>query len=116
MALDIEQIAELAHNVNRLYCQMLGDDSQLSWPLAPQWQRDSAIEGVRFHLANPDAGPSASHDSWLSHKRNEGWSYGPVKDIAKKEHPCFVPYEALPVEQQVKDHLFQAVIHAASRK
>lgn len=106
-----EQIAKVAHEVNRAYCLALGDTSQVAWEDAPQWQRDSAINGVNFHLANPTAGPDHSHNEWLKEKQEAGWKYGPVKDAEKKEHPCFVPYEELPVEQQAKDYLFRAVVH-----
>jgi len=42
-------IAEVCHEVNRAYREALGDTSQVSWLEAPQWQRDSAIAGVKFH-------------------------------------------------------------------
>ena len=90
----------------------MGDNSQLAWEDSPDWQRDSALNGVSFNLTNPDAPASASHDSWLEEKRLAGWKFGPVKDADKKEHPCFVPYEELPKEQQAKDHLFKAVVAA----
>nr|WP_262568797.1 hypothetical protein [Endozoicomonas gorgoniicola] len=38
--------------------------------------------------------------------------YGEVKDPAKKEHPCVVPFSKLPVEQQAKDFLFRQVVHS----
>jgi hypothetical protein len=41
-------IARVCHEVNRAYCTSLGDESQLPWDSAPQWQKDSAINGVRF--------------------------------------------------------------------
>ena len=63
-------------------------------------------------LDNPDAPPSASHESWLAVKEADGWKYGEVKDPENKEHPCFVPYEQLPEEQKAKDHLFKAVVEA----
>jgi hypothetical protein len=84
----IIEIAKVCHEANRAYCQSIGDNSQPSWDEAPDWQRQSAIKGVEFSLANPDAPPSANHDSWLEVKRAEGWRYGPVKDPEKKEHPC----------------------------
>jgi hypothetical protein len=105
-------IAQVAHETNRAYCQSIGDDSQPKWALAPGWQIDSAINGVKFHLANPNAGQAASHESWLKEKEEAGWKYGEVKDPEKKEHPCFVPYGELPVEQKVKDALFVSVINA----
>ena len=112
--MNLETIAKTCHEVNRAYCQALGDDSQPTWEEAPAWQKDSAINGVKFHIDNPDAGPDHSHNSWLAQKEAEGWTYGPVKDPEKKEHPCYVPYDALPVEQQAKDYIFRAIVHALS--
>ena len=109
--MNVNSIARVAHEINRAYCQAIGDDSQPAWEDAPEWQRDSATSGVYFHIANPDAGPDHSHNAWLEEKRINGWKYGPVKDAEKKEHPCFVPYEQLPVEQKAKDYLFRAVVH-----
>ena len=107
-----EYAARVAHEINRAYCQALGDDTQPPWHEAPQWQRDSAIQGVKFHFGNPDAGPEASHESWMQQKLADGWAYGPVKDPERKEHPCIVPFHDLPREQQAKDYLFRAVVHA----
>lgn len=107
-------VAAVAHEANRAYCRALGDYSQPEWAAAPEWQRDSAIQGVRFHRANPDAGDAASHENWMKQKREDGWIYGPIKDPAKKEHPCMVAFDLLPVEQQRKDALFRAIVHALS--
>lgn len=111
--MNVEQIAQLAHEVNRAYCQALGDHSQPRWEAAPKWHIDSVINGVRFHIENPEAGPAGSHLNWWVQKSREGWKYGPVKDPEKKEHPCCVPYDDLPPEQKVKDYLFHAVVRAA---
>lgn len=108
----IEQIAMVCHETNRAYCRSIGDASLLTWDEAPQWQRDSVRLGVQFHLDNPEASASASHEAWLETKRRDGWAYGPVKDAAKKRHPCFVPHHELPVEQRVKDVLFKGVVDA----
>lgn len=110
---DALPIAKVCHEANRAYCLAMGDDSQPAWEDAPEWQRKSAISGVQFHHANPDAGPDASHANWLIDKERDGWKYGPVKDPVKKEHPCFVPYELLPVEQRAKDYIFRAICHAS---
>jgi hypothetical protein len=108
----IAAIAKVCHMVNRGYCQAIGDNSQPTWDEAPEWQRESAIKGVEFHLNNPDAGPAASHENWLEEKRVQGWKYGPVKDPDKKEHPCFVWYVELPTEQKAKDYIFCAIVKA----
>ena len=107
-----EQIAQVAHETNRAYCSVLGDDSQLPWSKAPEWQKTSAISGVVFHRETPDAQPNHSHDEWLREKEQDGWTYGPVKDPEKKEHPCMVPFNDLPVEQKAKDYIFRGVVRA----
>jgi len=107
--IDYAKIARVCHEVNRAYCQSLGDNSQPAWEDAPDWQCNSALAGVTFIAGNPRAGPSASHESWLGEKARDGWKYGPVKDPEKKEHPCFVPYGDLPAEQKAKDYIFGAV-------
>lgn len=109
---NIESIAKVCHETNRAYCQTIGDDSQPIWEDAPEWQRKSAVMGVEFNIENPDAPASASHESWLAVKKADGWKYGEVKDPEKKEHPCYVPYHELPLEQQRKDALFKAVVAA----
>lgn len=107
---NIRQIAKTCHEVNKAYCETMKDFSQPSWEDAPDWQKDSAMNGVRYHLDNPDAGPSGSHENWLKEKEENGWVYGKEKDPEKKEHPCMVPYEKLPKKQQYKDALFISVI------
>lgn len=108
-------IAQLAHEVNRAYCEALGDTSQVPWHEAPQWQKDSAVDGVLFILDNENATPEESHQNWLKGKLADGWTFGPVKDEAKKEHPCCVTYTALPESQRAKDHIFRAVVINAAR-
>ncbi len=104
------EIARTAHEVNRAYCAALGDFSQPPWHDAPVWQQDSAINGVRFHVNN-DAGPETSHENWLAEKEADGWVYGEIKDADAKTHPCMVPFEDLPVEQQAKDFIFRSIVH-----
>ena len=108
----IEEIARGAHEVNRAYCLALGDLSQLAWEDAPEWQRASALAGVKLHIQNPDAGPQASHEGWMEQKVAEGWVDGPEKRPDFKQHPCIVPFDQLPREQQAKDFIFRGVVHA----
>ena len=104
-------IAMMCHAINAAYRQSLGDDSQSTWDDALDWQRQSAIAGVEMYLANPDATPEQSHESWYAQKEAEGWTYGEVRDAEKKEHPCFLPYDELPIEQKAKDYLFRATVN-----
>jgi hypothetical protein len=112
MKLTQTQIASICHETNRAYCATLGDTSQLGWDDAPEWQRKSAVTGVLFSLTYPQASAQASHDEWMKLKAAEGWGYGPVKDVEKKQHPCFTAYTDLPLPQRIKDSLFQAVVAA----
>jgi len=111
----VEEIAEAAHEINRAYCLALGDDSQPSWAEAPEWQKTSAVNGVVFHIQNPEAGPEASHESWLKEKEADGWVFGDIKDPEAKEHPCMVPFKELPTSQRAKDYIFRAVIHSMAK-
>ncbi len=110
--IDIESIAAICHEANRAYCRTIGDMSQPDWHHAPAWQQDSARKGVEFHLANPDAGDSASHDNWMKQKIEEGWVYGEEKNPEAKTHPCIVPFDKLPLAQQLKDCLFRGIVHS----
>ena len=110
--MDRESIARVCHEVNRAYCQALGDMSQPAWEDAPQWQKDSAMLGVDLHMNNPNAGPQASHESWMAQKIKDGWVFGSEKNPDRKEHPCLVLFNELPREQQAKDFIFRAVVHA----
>lgn len=110
--MSIEAIARVCHEANRAWCEASGDLSQKPWDEAPTWQRESAVAGVKFALENPDAPPSAQHESWYAAKIADGWKYGPVKDETKKEHPCLVDYGDLPAFQRAKDALFQGIVRA----
>lgn len=110
----VADVARIAHEANRAYCESLGDTTQKPWNEAADWQRESAMKGVAFRLEAKAQGvtppASAQHDAWMADKVAEGWVFGPVKDASKKEHPCIVPYEQLPIEQRLKDSLFSAVV------
>lgn len=101
--------AEAAHEMNRVYCQSLGDFSQAPWGSAEEWQRSSSLKGVDGVFAGDGAG--AAHESWFAEKVATGWKFGPVKDAEKKEHPCMVPFNELPFDQQQKDHIFVQTVH-----
>jgi hypothetical protein len=107
-----EQIAQVAHEINKAFCESINDMTQPSWENAPNWQKDSAINGVKFHIENPQASPSASHENWLKEKIADGWKHGETKNPETKEHPCCVPYDQLPIEQRSKDYLFKQVVHS----
>lgn len=110
MSYTIEDIAIACHEMNRLYCRMLGDTSHTFWSDAPTWQRESAREGVQNILDGLVTTPEESHVNWAEKKYAEGWVYGPEKDADEKTHPCMVTYDQLPASQRAKDYIFFAVV------
>lgn len=106
----IEGIAMVCHEANRAWCLVNGDTSQVAWAHAPEWQKQSAMSGVRAAISG--ATPEQLHESWCEEKRATGWVYGPEKNPVTKEHPCLVPYDQLPPEQQRKDALFGNIVKA----
>lgn len=105
-------IARVCHEANRAWCIANGDESQVGWDEAPEWQRESAINGVTGILDGSITRPEQSHESWLAEKERTGWTYGPVKDAEAKTHPCVVPYSDLPEHQRQKDAIFFAIVRS----
>lgn len=44
----------------------------------------------------------SQHDIRCLVMRNNGWTWGPKRDIKNKEHPCLVPYDDLPEEEPIE--------------
>lgn len=106
----VDKIAKACHEANRAYCNAMGDSSQVPWEEAPEEIKRSAVMGVMAHMMNPELTPEQSHNHWMEVRKVNGWTYGTVKDLEKKTHPCMVPYEMLPREQKAKDYLFASVV------
>jgi hypothetical protein len=109
---EVEKAAKVGHEVNKSYCESIGDHSQPSWDAAPMWQRESCIAGVLGVLADPDTTPEESHERWRKHKEQEGWTYYTSKNVGTKQHPCMVPWNELPEDQRKKSALFTEVVKA----
>lgn len=106
----IEEIARICHDMNRAYCAAIGDKSQLPWEQSPEWQKESAVNGVKAHLDNPNLTHEESHENWMEEKIAHGWVYGPFKDPENKLHPCIIEHDLLALEHRVKDVLFKQVV------
>lgn len=110
--LTVEQVAKICHEANRAYCEARGDNTQRTWAHADDWQRVSAVEGVKTLLKYPGLTPQQVHENWLQRRVAEGWKYAPVKNAEKKEHPCICTYDKLPEGERAKDTLFMSVVAA----
>lgn len=109
----IQACCHAAHEANRAFCLAIGDTSQAPWDNAPDWQKTSTRNGVIGVLVDGNT-PEDSHLTWLKEKANTGWKYGPVKDPEKKEHPCFLPYDQLPVADRMKDYIFVRTVNVVA--
>lgn len=109
--LEVDMIAAAAHEVNRRYAQLLGDDSHQPWDSAPEWQKVSARAGI-LGVAENNYTPEQQHDAWCAHKRATGWVRGDKKNEYAKTHPSLVPYAELSSEEKYKDTLFSTTVKA----
>ena len=46
-----------------------------------------------------------AHEVWAAARKAEGWTYGPVRNDALKQHPDMLPYSALPDSEKEYDRL-----------
>src|SRR5579862_8769074 len=44
-----------------------------------------------------------AHEVWAQQRIADGWTPGPRRDDARKEHPCLVPYAQLPESEKAYD-------------
>ena len=111
--MDSKSIARVVHEANRA---LQIEQADPTIPVSPHWDdtdeetRRSAVEGVQGVVEGQT--PQQSHEAWCEFKLKHGWTLGPVKDSLNKRHPLLVPYGELPAGQQLKDHLFAAIVHA----
>ena len=72
-----------------MYNPLLSDVSDVVLPL----EFEDLIEALAENV----------HDIWAKGRINDGWTYGPVRDDARKHHPCLVPYGELPESEKEYD-------------
>lgn len=111
MPYSAEHIARVVHAANR---EIQAANADPAVPVAVEWDaldevtRRGVLDGVHGVLDGNT--PEESHEQWCAHKRDHGWTYGPVKDETAKTHPCLVDYDDLPAGDRVKDELFVAIV------
>ena len=108
-------IAQVVHDTHQVYCRHIGDFTQVPWEEAPDWQRNSTIAGVKAVIDSPDISPELLHEKWVQTRLADGWVYAPLKNVARKEHPCLIEYHKLDINQKQKDYMFRAVVLACMK-
>ncbi len=115
----VQIVAAMVHEACRTVSLMCGPEGDLvegrnpSWANAPAWMKESTSTAVAHIWDHPEMTPEALHDRWMSERLAAGWTLGPEKDLVRKISPCLIPYDQLPANQQIKDHLFYALVSAA---
>lgn len=69
----------------------------------PQPVDTSKVELTEELLQLTEVMASNVHDIWARGRMAEGWTWGPERDDARKEHPCLVPYSELPDSEKAYD-------------
>ncbi len=111
---ELERIARVVHEALSAWSRANGEPGYAPWDEASDEDRASTEASVRHALANPGDDDPKQHDQWAGQKREAGWTFGPVKDPAKKTHPDLVPFDQLPKSVQQKDALLRAIVAALS--
>lgn len=103
-------IAQAAHEVNRVWCEINNDRTKLHWSQSQGHLRVDTRAGVRCLLEKLNRGdlpePTQQHLEWVEQRMEQSWSFGEVYDADMKIHPKLTPFEALPFVEQAKDSLF----------
>ena len=120
-----------ARALHAMYCTMCGIKED--WDSLPEFLRDSnrasadhLLTKIRLLLPerdireiHPDICREAAarwetaedrdayrhneHERWMRFFALHNWRWGMTKNSEQRMHPCMVPYEALPMEERVKD-------------
>lgn len=110
ITLSHEQVAMICHEAHRAFCAAMGDTTIDPWDKALDYQRQSAIAGIKAIAESDDIrraiDPERLHESWLENALRTGWRYGEVKDREKKTHPALLPWKALSDNEKAKSALF----------
>ena len=102
-----------AHEVNRVYCESLGDMTQCPWVEISEEQQAEAVKVLRAHIHNVYLPPQESHELWVKQMVSLGWKHGKEHNSTNKTHPLLLPYESLSELDKTKQALFKVSVVAS---
>jgi len=102
----IEQIAQICHNLINKFNAVTRLDLPMEWEDLPDEEKNLYIGGVKYHLNHPFKTAEEAHEYWVRTKLADGWVWGEERSGYAKTHPSLVPFNKLPISEQIKDTLF----------
>lgn len=103
------EIAQVIHEVISAQSRFIESRKVVDWGELAVPDQEMYVGAVEWIKDDPTVTPQSVHDYWRTSMMGRGWVYGPVKDVGKLEHPCMVPYEALPAYEAAKDVVFMTL-------
>lgn len=116
MKLNIEQIAEYAHELNRAWCDITGESGKPSWENVSEEIKQSSIHGVRHILSKSELPtPEEMWLEWKTYKLKSGWTKG-IYSVNDKTHPNLLDeYDELSDIDKMKDRIFIEAVRVLSK-
>ena len=109
----VEACARAAHEAIRAYEHARKESRpSLPWEYAPVALRAALRHVVPAVLRGTT--PRELHAQMVEHLRAHGWTWGTVRDVARREHPFILGWEELPPESRAKDLLAARVMRATA--
>lgn len=106
-------IAQVAYEANRALSEIIGGKPfNPPWEQFPEDLKQSMIGAVQTTLNDKIVSAEVSHLRWMKSRLELGYKWGEFINWKKKTHPSLVNFHDLPLEVQLKDILFLAVVNA----
>jgi hypothetical protein len=112
---NITAFTQIAYKLDQAYEQATSGKQKPNWNTLSEEDRGHIIDRAVYYLTDKSAVVSSLHERWIHAKYNEGWTYAPTFDEAKKHHPLLISYADLPLTRRVGDLLFMQTIQTLSR-
>jgi hypothetical protein len=107
----IHEIARVAHEAVCGVRAGFGQGDCPPWSDATPQERSMASHMVVTIMRRPHLASDQLHQDYINDMIAKGWTLGEM-DVEAKRSPLLVPFDQLPVEQQVEDQVFRAVVLA----
>lgn len=105
----LDRIARIGHEVNRAYCQELGEEAHPQWTAILGSERALVRKAAEGVLNGTFATLEDQHEAWRQARVDAGWTWGNAKDVEHKISPALVPWADLPASQRAKSAIFRQV-------